>query len=92
MPRDPNQVADDIIKIMDAGDYMLNPKYFAVLNSRWGPHTSHHVSNLNAQCEIVFRNIGALACQALMCLFFLAKNLIIGLTCHFGLLATQSAT
>jgi hypothetical protein len=52
---DLNQAADDISKAQDVDDYMLNPRYFAVLDPRSGPHTADlFASNFIAHCGIFF--------------------------------------
>ena len=39
IPRELNQQADYLSRIIDYDDWRLNPKVFAVLDSLWGPHT-----------------------------------------------------
>jgi len=39
IPREDNEVADYISRIVDYDDWMLNPVVFRELDSKWGPHT-----------------------------------------------------
>ena len=39
IPREENEFADYLSKLVDYNDWMLNPKVFRELDSRWGPHT-----------------------------------------------------
>ena len=39
IPREANEFADYLSKLVDYDDWMLNPTVFKELDSRWGPHT-----------------------------------------------------
>ena len=39
VPRDQNQIADAISKMYVLDDYQLHPRYFHLLDQRWGPHS-----------------------------------------------------
>ena len=39
IPREGNQIADYISRIVDHDDWMLNPMVFSELDALWGPHT-----------------------------------------------------
>jgi hypothetical protein len=39
IPRDKNQLADYLSKIMDRNDWQLNTKWFRALDRKWGKHT-----------------------------------------------------
>ena len=39
IPREENQIADNISRMVDHDDWMLNPLVFGELNALWGPHT-----------------------------------------------------
>ena len=39
MPRDLNQLADEISRIVDYDDWQLNPAVFSSLDALWGPHS-----------------------------------------------------
>ena len=39
VPREDNQVADYISRVVDYDDWMLNPVMFSELDTLWGPHT-----------------------------------------------------
>ena len=39
IPREANQQADFISRIVDSGDWSLHPDLFAKLDAKWGPHT-----------------------------------------------------
>ena len=39
IPREENQIADYISRMVDHDDWMLNPLVFGELNALWGPHT-----------------------------------------------------
>ena len=39
IPREENEFANYLSKLVDYDDWMLNPKVFRELDSRWGPHT-----------------------------------------------------
>lgn len=45
IPREHNEVADYISKIVDYDDWMLHPDVFAHLNHIWGPHTVDRFAN-----------------------------------------------
>ena len=45
IPREGNQLADYISRIVDYDDWMLNPVVFRELDSRWGPHTIDRFAN-----------------------------------------------
>lgn len=39
VPREHNQEADAVSKLVDRDDWKVNPKYFNILDQKWGPHT-----------------------------------------------------
>jgi len=45
VPRECNQVADYISRIIDYDDWMLNPVIFRELDALWGPHTIDQFAN-----------------------------------------------
>lgn len=51
IPREANQIADYLSKLYDSDDWMLNRKYFRMLDRKWGPFTfDRFASACNAQC------------------------------------------
>jgi hypothetical protein len=55
VPREQNQEADDVSKLLDGSDWRLHPGIFDSLNRRWGPHTVDlFASSKNAHCERFF--------------------------------------
>ncbi|BDA43598.1 probable Gag-Pol polyprotein at N-terminal half [Coccomyxa sp. Obi] len=51
-PRENNMLADQLSKLHDADDWMLNKKYFRILDQLWGPHTfDRFASGTNNQCS-----------------------------------------
>ena len=55
VPRELNEDADDVSKLLDGSDWRLHPGIFASLNNRWGPHTVDlFASSKNAQCQRLF--------------------------------------
>ena len=38
-PRELNQQADDVSKLIDSSDWRLHPRMFEFMNDRWGPHS-----------------------------------------------------
>ena len=45
-------LADQLSKLHDADDWMLNRKYFRILNQLWGPHTfDRFASGTNNHCS-----------------------------------------
>ncbi len=51
IPREANQVADYLSKLYDSDDWMLNRKYFRMLDRKWGPFTfDRFASACIAQC------------------------------------------
>ncbi|CAL5224726.1 g7458 [Coccomyxa viridis] len=52
VPRENNLLADALSKYHDRDDWMLNSKYFRILDKLWGPHTfDRFASATNKQCE-----------------------------------------
>ena len=52
IPREENEMADYLSRIVDKDDWMLNPDVFSVLDKMWGPHTVDRFANAdNAQTE-----------------------------------------
>jgi hypothetical protein len=52
VPREENAFADELSKLLIPDDWMLAPKFFNLLEARWGPHTVDlFASSDNAQCE-----------------------------------------
>ena len=50
IPRNENQIADELSRVVDYDDWGLNSKVFAWLDSLWGPHTvDRFASSHNAQ-------------------------------------------
>ena len=47
VPREENEMVDEICKMVDHGNYMLNPDIFAALDIIWGPHTVDRFSLFN---------------------------------------------
>ena len=39
IPRDENQIADQLSKFVDFDDWQISPGTFLLLNARWGPFT-----------------------------------------------------
>ena len=55
VPREENEEADEISKLLIPDDWMLNPRYFEWLDARWGPHTCDlFASSRNALCRRFF--------------------------------------
>lgn len=51
IPRKDNALADALSKLHDRDDWMLNSKYFRILDKLWGPHTfDRFASATNKQC------------------------------------------
>ena len=51
IPRKNNVLADAMSKFYDSDDWMLNSKYFRILDKLWGPHTfDRFASANNKQC------------------------------------------
>ena len=51
IPREQNTAADTFSKLKEGCDWKLDPQWFGVLDTRWGPHTvDRFASSLNAQC------------------------------------------
>ena len=52
MPREWNQTADAISRIIDTDDWQLNPEVFKSIDDMWGPHTVDcFASAANTQLE-----------------------------------------
>ena len=57
IPCSENQVADYLSRIVDPDDWMLNPKLFQLISSRWGPfhvdrmacHYNSHLPRFNSK-------------------------------------------
>ena len=50
-PRENNILAEKLSNFHDADDWKLNPRFFKVLDQRWGVHTiDRFASAVNAQC------------------------------------------
>ena len=47
IPREQNEVANYISKIVDYDDWMIHPDIFAHLDHVWGPHTVDRFANIN---------------------------------------------
>ena len=45
-PRDQNEQADYISRLVDYDDWMLNPEIFHMLDAMWGPHTIDRFANI----------------------------------------------
>ena len=45
LPREENQLADYLSRIVDYDDWYLNPEVFSMLESLWGPHTVDRFAN-----------------------------------------------
>ena len=45
IPREANQQADFISRIVDSDDWSLHPELFARLDAKWGPHTVDRFAN-----------------------------------------------
>ena len=55
VPREENVFADELSKLLIPDDWMLAPKFFNLLEARWGPHTVDlFASSDNAQCEKLY--------------------------------------
>ena len=55
VPREENAFADELSKLLIPDDWMLAPKFFNLLEARWGPHTVDlFASSDNAQCEKLY--------------------------------------
>ena len=68
IPREHNERADFLSKVLDTGDWMLSPRMFAELDSLWGRHTldcftSSNSAQLPRFCSRWW-NIGCLAVDA----------------------------
>ena len=51
IPRDLNEKADYLSKIVDIDDWKLHPSLFSVLDARWGPHSvDRFATHTNALC------------------------------------------
>ena len=50
-PREQNEQADYLSRIVDYDDWMLNPVSFGALEHRWGPHTIDHFTNAG-NCQL----------------------------------------
>ncbi len=51
IPREANQIADYLSELYDSDDWMVNRKYFRVLDKKWGPFTiDRFASACSAQC------------------------------------------
>ena len=51
VPREENAFADELSKLLIPDDWMLAPRFFEWLNSKWGPHTIDlFASSDNNQC------------------------------------------
>ena len=46
IPRDQNEQADYISRLVDYDDWMLNPEIFHLLDAMWGPHTIERFANM----------------------------------------------
>ena len=68
IPREQNQLADYISRLVDQDDWMLNPDIFRSLDYLWGPHTvDRFASGHNAQLQrfnSLFWNPGSEAVDA----------------------------
>jgi hypothetical protein len=52
VPRGENAFADELSKLLIPDDWKLAPKFFNLLEARWGPHTLDlFASSDNAQCK-----------------------------------------
>ena len=52
VPKEENAFADELSKLLIPDDWKLAPKFFNLLEARWGPHTVVlFVLSDNAQCE-----------------------------------------
>jgi len=52
VPREDNDFADELSKLLIPDDWRLAPKFFNLLEARWGPHTADFfASSDNAQCK-----------------------------------------
>jgi hypothetical protein len=52
VPREQNAFADELSKLLIPDDWKLAPKFFQLLEARWGPHSVDlFASSDNAQCE-----------------------------------------
>lgn len=52
VPREFNEIADYISRIIDYDDWGINPKVFELIDMRWGPHTiDRFASKHNAKLE-----------------------------------------
>ena len=49
VPREENEIADEISKMVDHDDYMLSPDIFAALDIMWGPHTVDRFSSFSTR-------------------------------------------
>ena len=55
VPRALNSQADALSKISDSSDWRLNPRFFAILDKLWGPHTlDTFASAENTHCQKLF--------------------------------------
>ena len=59
VPRELNQEADDVSKLIDSSDWRLQPGLFEFLDSRWGPHSIDlFASSKNTHCARFFSRFG----------------------------------
>ena len=55
VPREENNFADELSKLLIPDDWRLAPKFFKLLEARWGPHSVDlFASSDNTQCEKLY--------------------------------------
>ena len=53
VPREENQLADSLSRVIDHDDWGVNPGIFAWLDSLWGPHTVDRFANINSHNALI---------------------------------------
>ena len=66
VPREENEIADEISKTVDHNDYMLSPDIFAALDIMWGPHTVERFSSIPSRYPASVVNGGIQGLKQLM--------------------------
>ncbi len=55
VPREENSFANEVSKLLIPDDWKLAPKFFNMLEAKWGPHSVDLLaSSDNAQCEKLY--------------------------------------
>ena len=60
VPRELNEQADYLSRIIDYDDWFLNPVVFAELDAAWGPHTVEPISTIGRHPDSIV-GVGTLA-------------------------------